>query len=279
MQSYRTVVKGTQTASLYGFPTANVECAVEQPSGVFFGTVVYESVSYPSVIYTGISNQYLVECHLLDFDRDLYGQCIQFERLCKIRDDKTFDTLDTTIFTIHLDIKVVRILSQMFELSNVAISFSGGKEASLLLHLAEMLNITFSLVHFKPRHCTLSEYMSIHKNVVIVEYDDCMEGAVKSTDGLCSNYIIGVRRDDLPDRPIKYTSDWLTKSRVCTPLYELSYRDIWNLIEHLGVDVSPLYSLGYSSVGYRTKPNRLLAKFDGSGFKHARNLLCDWTER
>ena len=50
----------------------------------------------------------VLEVHLLDFDEDLYGQRIHVEFKAKIRDEKTFSSMDMMVTAINRDIQVAR---------------------------------------------------------------------------------------------------------------------------------------------------------------------------
>ena len=54
-----------------------------------------------------------VEAHLLDFDRDLYGQELKLEFVARLRDEMKFDSVETLLKQIHADIEKTRsILSR-----------------------------------------------------------------------------------------------------------------------------------------------------------------------
>lgn len=54
-----------------------------------------------------------VEAHLLDFDRDLYGETLTLEFVARLRDELKFDSVDALLTQIHADIAQTRgILSR-----------------------------------------------------------------------------------------------------------------------------------------------------------------------
>lgn len=54
-----------------------------------------------------------VEAHILDFDRDLYGQELKLEFIARLRDEMKFDSVDALLKQIHADIAQTRkILSR-----------------------------------------------------------------------------------------------------------------------------------------------------------------------
>lgn len=95
-----------------GFPTANVDpgrrnCAV---SGVFAVRVhCVADEPLPGVANVGIrptvhgSGQVILETHLFDFDRDIYGELITVEFVERIRDEMKFENLDALIAQIGRD--------------------------------------------------------------------------------------------------------------------------------------------------------------------------------
>jgi riboflavin kinase/FMN adenylyltransferase len=49
-----------------------------------------------------------VEAHILDFDRDLYGQELKLEFIARLRDEAKYDSVDTLLAQIHADIRQTR---------------------------------------------------------------------------------------------------------------------------------------------------------------------------
>ena len=49
-----------------------------------------------------------IEAHLLDFDRDIYGQPLRIEFARRLRDEERFDTVDDLVAQIHRDVDAVR---------------------------------------------------------------------------------------------------------------------------------------------------------------------------
>ncbi|MDZ7643046.1 MAG: bifunctional riboflavin kinase/FAD synthetase [Woeseiaceae bacterium] len=95
-----------------GFPTANIDpgrrnCAV---TGVFAVHVHgVDDRPLPGVANVGIrptihgSGQVILEAHLFDFDRDIYGELITVEFVARIRDEMKFQGLDALIAQIGKD--------------------------------------------------------------------------------------------------------------------------------------------------------------------------------
>ncbi len=105
------VAHGDKRGRKMGFPTANIHlhrCKIPL-TGVFavqlFGL---EEEPVNGVANIGIrptigGNKALLEVHLFDFKRDIYGEHVQVHFLHKIRDEQRFDGLDALIAQIEID--------------------------------------------------------------------------------------------------------------------------------------------------------------------------------
>ena len=83
------VIGGLQQARVLGYPTANIDAAVELESGVYASWVIIEGQRFGAALMVGGDFQNLptpkVEVHILDFPKkDLYGLTIQVEALEKV---------------------------------------------------------------------------------------------------------------------------------------------------------------------------------------------------
>jgi len=94
------VIKGNQLGRKIGFPTANVkwgEHIVSPPYGVYKGSVILEGEEYPSVINWGTRKgiapvpEAMLEAHILNFDRDIYGKNIEICLEKMLRTEMSFD--------------------------------------------------------------------------------------------------------------------------------------------------------------------------------------------
>ena len=108
-----TVVRGDGLGRQLGFPTANLEASglALPPKGVYAALAQADGHSLHAVVNIGhrptLQNpnpQLRVEAHLLDFQRDLYGQELEITFLEKLRDEKKFDSLDALRSQIASDI-------------------------------------------------------------------------------------------------------------------------------------------------------------------------------
>jgi riboflavin kinase/FMN adenylyltransferase len=105
------VIHGMKRGRAIGFPTANIAVWDEQvipANGVYTGWALLGEERFMGMINVGYSPTFgntaiTVEAHLLDFDRDIYGQplTITFEKY--LRPEAKYDSLQALIEQIHLD--------------------------------------------------------------------------------------------------------------------------------------------------------------------------------
>jgi riboflavin kinase/FMN adenylyltransferase len=113
-----TVVHGLQRGRLLGFPTANLESENEltPPDGVYAALATIDGIVYPSVTNIGVRPTFhqpsatVVETHLLDIERDLYGARMRVSFVQRIRDERTFDGVDALKAQIAADCNRARAL-------------------------------------------------------------------------------------------------------------------------------------------------------------------------
>ena len=113
-----TVIKGEGRGKKMGFPTANL--AVPQskliPSpGIYKGFSIINDKKMASAIYIGSKPTFssqapiTIEVHIIDYQGpDLYNQAIQTHLTEKIRDDQSFDSVETLCQQIQIDIDLCR---------------------------------------------------------------------------------------------------------------------------------------------------------------------------
>jgi riboflavin kinase/FMN adenylyltransferase len=114
------VVRGDGRGRSIGIPTANVEIdeRMQVPAGgVYAGHagLVGEEPSQPCVINIGTRPTFggesvTVEAHLLDTERDLYGEHLALAFTARLRDEQRFDGVDALVAQIHTDIATARDL-------------------------------------------------------------------------------------------------------------------------------------------------------------------------
>lgn len=104
-----TVVEGEKLGRKLGFPTANMNYPkniVRLPYGVY-GVKVF---GMPAVLNWGVkptvgSIGEVLEVHIPDFNKDLYGLSVEIEFVRKIRDEKKFENLDELKYQIQKDVE------------------------------------------------------------------------------------------------------------------------------------------------------------------------------
>ena len=112
------VVHGDGRGRKINIPTANIEVSPEKAipaNGVYACYVYVDGVKHSAVTNVGIRPTFTpdkaeanIEAHLLDFDRDLYGQTLRLEFIEHLRPEKKFNGVDELISQIHADIKKSR---------------------------------------------------------------------------------------------------------------------------------------------------------------------------
>ncbi|MFN3604332.1 MAG: bifunctional riboflavin kinase/FAD synthetase [Leptonema sp. (in: bacteria)] len=97
-----TVVKGFQRGKWIGFPTANLDIPLTKvipKIGVYRGFCEYAGSLFRAMINIGYNptfqNQLLsVEAHILDFEKNIYGEQIRIYFFDRIRDEKQFSNVE-----------------------------------------------------------------------------------------------------------------------------------------------------------------------------------------
>ena len=108
-----TVVRGDDLGKKIGFPTANLSAHNEQfpPNGVYFAEAKLDGVVYPGVVNLGCrptvssKNERVLEIHLVDFNRDIYGKDIEVRFIRYLRPEKKFANVDALVRQIKADVK------------------------------------------------------------------------------------------------------------------------------------------------------------------------------
>ena len=112
-----TVVRGAQLGRALGFPTANLSAHSEQfpPNGVYvtearLGGTLYRGVANlgfrPTV--AGEKSERLLELHLFDLDREIYGEELEVRFLRYLRPEQKFASVDALKTQIAADVRQAR---------------------------------------------------------------------------------------------------------------------------------------------------------------------------
>jgi riboflavin kinase/FMN adenylyltransferase len=114
------VARGDGRGHEIGFPTANVQTDNEllPPNGVYATAVrltgddrIYASVTNVGVRPTfGASARPMVETHIFDLDRDLYGTAVRVYFVQRLREERAFGDVDALREQIEADCRYARRL-------------------------------------------------------------------------------------------------------------------------------------------------------------------------
>lgn len=108
-----TVVHGKAIGKTLSFPTANIlpkEGKLTPGEGVYYTRVMAEGEEYDAMTNIGrnpsisAENPLTIESHLLDFDRDIYGEKIRVSFVRRIREQKHFLKLDELKAQLKIDL-------------------------------------------------------------------------------------------------------------------------------------------------------------------------------
>jgi riboflavin kinase/FMN adenylyltransferase len=114
-----TVEPGDHRGRELGFPTANLNPHNEvlPPDGVYAARVAIDTEPFGGVVnigmrptFTGVQPRCVLEVHILDFERELYGQDIEVLFLSKLRDEEKFGSVEALQAQIAADIHAARTL-------------------------------------------------------------------------------------------------------------------------------------------------------------------------
>jgi len=113
------VTRGDQLGKKIGFPTANLSAHSEQfpPNGVYLAEAWFEGILYHGVVNLGYrptvsggKSQRLLEIHLLDFERDIYGEDLEVRFVRYLRPERKFDNVEALARQIDVDVRQAREL-------------------------------------------------------------------------------------------------------------------------------------------------------------------------
>jgi riboflavin kinase / FMN adenylyltransferase len=113
-----TVMRGDERGRTIGFPTANLctENELLPPHGVYATTARIAGIVHASVTNIGTrptvdaSGRTVVETHIFNLDRDLYGQPIRIGFVQRLRDERRFESVDLLRAQIEADCQRARVL-------------------------------------------------------------------------------------------------------------------------------------------------------------------------
>lgn len=109
------VLKGSRDGHTIGFPTVNLDPAIipnDTKHGVYAATVRYENKTYKAALFYGsrlVKNETntKLEIYLIDFDKEIYDQTIEFQVGSFIRDNMNFSSMEQLKMQIEKDIRII----------------------------------------------------------------------------------------------------------------------------------------------------------------------------
>jgi riboflavin kinase/FMN adenylyltransferase len=112
------VVRGQRLGRTLGFPTANVnlERRASPLGGIFavrvrgLGPRALDAVASLGTRPTVDGTRPLLEVHIFDFDRDIYGRMIEVEFVARLRDELRFPSLESMTEQMHRDCAEARAI-------------------------------------------------------------------------------------------------------------------------------------------------------------------------
>jgi riboflavin kinase/FMN adenylyltransferase len=112
------VAHGDKRGRTIGFPTANIY--LHRQNTPILGVYAVQMNDVEQYPVNGVANigtrptvcgtRTLLEVHLFDFDKDIYGAHIEVSFVQKIRDEKRFESFDALKQQIHLDAQQARTI-------------------------------------------------------------------------------------------------------------------------------------------------------------------------
>lgn len=175
----------------------------------------------------------------------------------------------------------------------VCVCFNGGKEATILAWLAQLLACNaFTFVHIRENNefPEISSFLTNFKKLFGFHLHSVDGPFHAATDELIARFgilafVIGTRRTDPRAKNIhtfeRSTKGWGNAPFMRVhPLLEWTYRDVWDFFDTTNTPYCSLYTRGYTSIGNatNTKPNPNLLREDGS-YAHAKQLENEEDER
>ncbi len=107
------VVKGVARGTILGFPTANIEVENKRKLIPQNGVYIVECGIKDNIVF-GVMNvgirptfadtkSVIIEVHLIEFNREIYGEEIRVSLLKRLRDEKKFESKEELIYQIERD--------------------------------------------------------------------------------------------------------------------------------------------------------------------------------
>ena len=110
------VIQSKQLGRQIGFPTANIRCNKDiliPKRGIYATKVKVDNKEYIGATNIGYNptvegKELSVETHILNFDKDIYGEILSVEFLERIRDERKFESLEKLIIQLEKDTRYIK---------------------------------------------------------------------------------------------------------------------------------------------------------------------------
>lgn len=114
------VIHGDSRGHSLGFPTANIEYPAGKilpANGIYACHASINGNRHVAAVNVGVRPQFhsdarkpLVEAHVLDFDRELYGEDVRLDFIARLRNEARFASVDALVQQIREDVRQTREL-------------------------------------------------------------------------------------------------------------------------------------------------------------------------
>lgn len=107
------IIEGNKIGRTINFPTINLDynkdCILPK-GGVYYSNVKYNGILYKAITNVGFNptvhnNKLSIETHILNFDKNIYGEYVTVYFIKKIRDEKKFNSLKELKYQLTADKK------------------------------------------------------------------------------------------------------------------------------------------------------------------------------
>lgn len=177
---------------------------------------------------------------------------------------------------------------RLYTPDNLAVAFNGGKDATVVMHLARAAVASWSVENRRPAvlHCLYllgkpgEQFPEIDRFVreqvkecgldgveVQLGIKEGIEQFVKDRGSICA-FVMGTRRSDPHSETLERfepsSKGWPAFMRV-NPILSWDYQQIWEFLRRFELPYCPLYDCGYTSIGSvcSTSPNPALREEKG----------------
>ena len=102
-----TIIRGNRYGTTLGYPTANIKTVEAIEGGIYAARAHIDGETHFAAVFVD-STRHLLEAHLLDFSRDIYGSELRVVLEKKLRDSKRFEDEEDLKVAIAKDISDIR---------------------------------------------------------------------------------------------------------------------------------------------------------------------------